>query len=128
VEARVLATLLVEMDGISSGGRESVIVMAATNRIDCIDAALLRKGRFHEILLVPPPSHSERDLLLLYFAARCRLTEKCVQSIRTSAAFSREAVSGADIENLCKERFISNIQENSGEHSYSRSHVVPVPQ
>jgi SpoVK/Ycf46/Vps4 family AAA+-type ATPase len=122
VEARVLATLLVEMDGISSGG--SVIVMAATNRIDCIDAALLRKGRFHETLLVPPPSHSERELLLLYFAARCRLAEQCVQSIRTSAAFTREAVSGADIENMCKERFISNIRESIGEHS----HCNPVPQ
>lgn len=128
VEARVLATLLVEMDGISSGGRESVIVMAATNRIDCIDAALLRKGRFHETLLVPPPSHSERELLLLYFASRCRLSELCVQSIRSSAPFGREAVSGADIENMCKERFISNIRGGSKEHSHSLSHSLPVPQ
>jgi cell division protease FtsH len=49
VEARVLATLLVEMDGIGSGNenendKDNVIVMAATNRLDHIDAALLRKG------------------------------------------------------------------------------------
>lgn len=123
----MLATLLVEMDGISSSSgsgvqgqghgqcSQSVIVMAATNRIDCIDAALLRKGRFHEILLVSPPSPRERELLLLYFSSRCRLSLECVQAIRTSQAFNREAVSGADIENICKERFIAIIREERAE-------------
>jgi SpoVK/Ycf46/Vps4 family AAA+-type ATPase len=126
VEARVLATLLTEMDGISSGNsnnssatggeegdvrvEESVIVMAATNRIDCIDAALLRKGRFHQTLLVPPPSDTEKIQLLHYFAKRCRLTEGDVQCIRDSEAFKRKGMSGADVEGMCKERLIASVR------------------
>ena len=128
VEARVLATLLTEMDGISSGNsnssmsnigeqddmrvEESVIVMAATNRIDCIDAALLRKGRFHQTLLVPPPSHDEKILLLNYFAKRCRLSEDDVMSIRDSDSFKRKGMSGADVEGMCKERVIASTRRD----------------
>lgn len=117
VEARVLATLLTEMDGISSGNsdaEESVIVMAATNRVDCIDAALLRKGRFHQTLFVPPPNKDEREGLLLYFSLRCGLSAGDVASIRASAGFNREGLSGADVENICKERFVSNINIATG--------------
>ena len=126
VEARVLATLLTEMDGISSGNssggssgsgeqgdmrvEESVIVMAATNRIDCIDAALLRKGRFHQTLFVPPPSQSEKVLLLHYFAKRCRLLEGDVQCIQDSESFKRKGISGADVEGMCKERLIASVR------------------
>lgn len=123
VEARVLATLLTEMDGISSGNsssgsgeqgdmrvEESVIVMAATNRIDCIDAALLRKGRFHQTLFVPPPSPSEKVLLLHYFAKRCRLLEGDVQCIQDSESFKRKGISGADVEGMCKERLIASVR------------------
>ena len=43
-ESRVLATLLTEMDGLGShSGEQGVFVLAATNRVDCIDQALLRK-------------------------------------------------------------------------------------
>ena len=109
----MLATLLTEMDGISSGttgAGGSVIVMAATNRVDCIDAALLRKGRFHQTLFVPPPNKVEREELLLYFAARCGLSAEAVADIRASPGFKKEGLSGADVENICKERFVSNIR------------------
>lgn len=43
VEGRVLATLLTEMDGVSQRGMEGVVVIGATNRLDFIDPALLRK-------------------------------------------------------------------------------------
>jgi SpoVK/Ycf46/Vps4 family AAA+-type ATPase len=112
VEARVLATLLTEMDGISSkrdGIEESVIVMAATNRVDCIDAALLRKGRFHQTLFVPPPTVAEREKLLSYFASRCGLSGQDIAAIRASPGFRKAGISGADVENICKERFVSNI-------------------
>ena len=115
VEARVLATLLTEMDGISSsdsdpkGVDSNVIVMAATNRIDCIDAALLRKGRFHQTLFVPLPSSDEKELLLRYFSKRCCLNSEDVERILESKAFNRDGMSGADIENICREVVISNF-------------------
>lgn len=117
VEARVLATLLTEMDGISSGGEHelgsvenNVIVMAATNRIDCIDAALLRKGRFHQTLFVPLPSAEEKELLLRYFSKRCKLESEDFERILKSPGFNRNGMSGADIENICREAVISNLK------------------
>jgi hypothetical protein len=46
VEARVLSTLLNEMDGVASEGTDALLVVAATNRPQALDAALLRPGRF----------------------------------------------------------------------------------
>ena len=89
---------------------ESVIVMAATNRIDCIDAALLRKGRFHQTLFVPPPTQTEKTQLLDYFAKRCRLSEVDVASIRDSETFGRKGISGADVESMCKEYLIASAR------------------
>ena len=121
VEARVLATLLTEMDGISSGsgsggdggGRggggagansdsDHVIVMGATNRVDCIDAALLRKGRFHQIIHVPLPGADDRIALLRYFAGKCALSEDRIRALQASPGFLKDRLSGADIENLVK--------------------------
>lgn len=54
VEARVLSTLLNEMDGVASegGGRDGLLVVAATNRPQALDAALLRPGRFDNAMHV----------------------------------------------------------------------------
>lgn len=54
VGERMLSQLLQEMDGLQSRG--GVIVIGATNRIDCLDPALLRPGRFDRLLQVPPPT------------------------------------------------------------------------
>ncbi len=55
---RVLAQLLMEMDGLQR--RLGVLVLAATNRPDLVDAALLRPGRFDRLLYVPPPDEAAR--------------------------------------------------------------------
>ena len=107
-EARVLATLLTEMDGITSGGSGNdhdldhdshVIVMGATNRVDCIDAALLRKGRFHQIIHVPLPTSNERLKLLHYFATKCAVSSSHMETLQLSL---KEGMSGADVENIVK--------------------------
>ena len=99
VESRVLATLLTEMDGV--GGSDSgVIVLAATNRVESIDAALLRKGRFHHLLEVPAPDESTQRSLLRYFAARSQLPQENIAELLT---LLRTGMSGADVENLCRE-------------------------
>ena len=58
---RTLNQLLVEMDGFN---QTSVIVLAATNRVDLLDAALLRPGRFDRTILVPPPDRRGRTKIL----------------------------------------------------------------
>jgi SpoVK/Ycf46/Vps4 family AAA+-type ATPase len=125
VEARVLATLLTEMDGISSGNdNENVIVMAATNRIDCIDSALLRKGRFHHILLVPPPNKDEKILLLKYFCRKCELLDDDYERILTCEGFQKEDMSGAEVENLCREEVMARAQRNLPEELMKKMNLM----
>ena len=59
---RVVNTLLTELDGVD--GREGVFVLAATNRPDIIDAALLRPGRIDKMMYVPMPTCKDRQLIL----------------------------------------------------------------
>ena len=62
VNDRVLSQLLTEMDGIQSKqGKITIIVVAATNRPDMLDAALLRPGRFDRKIYVPPPDEASRE-------------------------------------------------------------------
>ncbi len=62
VQERVLATLLNEMDGVEQ--LADVLVIAATNRPDLLDSALLRPGRIDSILYVPPPDVTARYKIL----------------------------------------------------------------
>jgi SpoVK/Ycf46/Vps4 family AAA+-type ATPase len=108
VEGRVLASLLTEMDGIDGNG-DGVFVIAATNRVDHIDAALLRKGRFHHVLRVSPPTLCEmRDQMVTYFGDRYQLPEATKEDIRLEIV---EGMSGADVENLCREAGMKRIRE-----------------
>ena len=59
-----------EMDGFS--GSEGVVVLAATNRPDVLDPALLRPGRFDRTIMVHPPDHKGRVEILRVTLARCR--------------------------------------------------------
>jgi transitional endoplasmic reticulum ATPase len=58
----MLSQLLTEMDGIQE--LQGVVVIAATNRVDMIDAALLRPGRFDKIIFVPNPDANTREKIL----------------------------------------------------------------
>ena len=107
VESRVLSTLLNEMDGIDGGGN-GVFVIAATNRIDFIDSALLRKGRFHHLLHVPLPDLDEKILLLQYFAKRFGIDSQSISEI--TPKLTNDQISGADVENLCREAGMTKIR------------------
>jgi AAA family ATPase len=110
VEGRVLASLLTEMDGIDGNG-DGVFVIAATNRVDQIDAALLRKGRFHHVLAVSPPSLSEMKTdMVTYFGDRYQLPEQTREEIRRKIVEGTQ-MSGADVENLCREAGMKRIRE-----------------
>ena len=80
--------------------------MAATNRPDLIDSALLRPGRLDRIIPVPPPDESERLELLRKSTARMPLAEDVDLTV---IAAGTERYSGADLVNLCKE--VGNLGE-----------------
>lgn len=98
---QTLNQLLVEMDGF--GVNEGIIVMAATNRVDILDPAILRPGRFDRKVAVGRPDVKGREEILKVHAKDKPLGEDVdlAQIARTSAGFT-----GADLENLLNEAAI----------------------
>ena len=85
---------------ISSSAVKDVLIVAATNRPDAIDEALLRPGRIDRIIYVPPPDIEARlQILRLYTRAIPLAVDVDLEEL----GLSTELFSGADIENLCRE-------------------------
>ncbi|MCL2129969.1 MAG: ATP-dependent zinc metalloprotease FtsH, partial [Treponema sp.] len=95
---QTLNQLLVEMDGFDS--KDGVIILAATNRPDVLDPALLRPGRFDRQVVVAMPDIKEREDILKIHAAKIPL-EKDIDLARIARA--TPGMSGADIANLVNE-------------------------
>jgi cell division protease FtsH len=95
---QTLNQLLVEMDGFDS--KDGVIILAATNRPDVLDPALLRPGRFDRQVVVAMPDIKEREAILQIHAAKIPL-EKDLDLTRIARA--TPGMSGADIANLVNE-------------------------
>jgi cell division protease FtsH len=104
---QTLNQLLVEMDGFE--GSEGVILMAATNRPDVLDPALLRPGRFDRRVVVPPPDVRGRKLILDIHTRRIPISEDVDLEI---VAKSTPGFSGADLENLCNEAALLAARED----------------
>jgi cell division protease FtsH len=95
---QTLNAILVEMDGFASD--EKIIVMAATNRPDVLDPALLRPGRFDRHIYVDSPDVKGREEILRVHANRVRMASSVDMSI---VARYTPGFSGADLENLVNE-------------------------
>jgi cell division protease FtsH len=95
---QTLNQLLVEMDGFETG--EGVIVIAATNRVDVLDPALLRPGRFDRTVVVPLPDVRGRERILGIHAAKVRIASDVKLS---TIAKGTPGFSGADLRNLINE-------------------------
>ncbi len=95
---QTLNQLLVEMDGFE--GTEGIIIIAATNRPDVLDPALLRPGRFDRRIIVPNPDVSGRTEILEIHTRRIPLDERVELRV---IAKGTPGFSGADLENLCNE-------------------------
>ena len=106
---QTLNQLLVEMDGF--GRTEGVIVMAATNRPDILDPALLRPGRFDRQIHVGVPDVKGREEILKVHAKDKKLAENV--NLRTVAR-STSGFTGADLSNLLNEAAILAARENRG--------------
>ena len=106
---QTLNQLLVEMDGF--GVNEGIIVMAATNRVDILDPAILRPGRFDRKVAVGRPDVKGREEILRVHAKDKPLGEDVdlAQIARTTAGFT-----GADLENLLNEAAIEAARQGRG--------------
>jgi cell division protease FtsH len=95
---QTLNQLLVEMDGFESN--EGVILIAATNRPDVLDPALLRPGRFDRQVIVPVPDVKGREEILNVHSKRTPLADDVVLAV---LARGTPGLTGADLENLVNE-------------------------
>lgn len=104
---QTLNQLLVEMDGF--GDNEGIIVMAATNRVDILDTAILRPGRFDRRVKIGRPDVKGREEILRVHTAKKPLSDdvNLHEIARTTAGFA-----GADLENLVNEAAIKTAKEN----------------
>ena len=103
---RVVAQLLTELDGVEE--LRGVVVVAATNRADLIDPALLRPGRFDMLVALPLPDLDARQAILRVHTRRMPLAGD-VELLRLAAAC--EEFSGAEIEALCRRAALLAIRE-----------------
>lgn len=104
VQSRILTTLLNEMDGITNaGGKQGVLVVAATNRLDSIDAALLRPGRLEEHILLSYPDSSSIHEILKLQTINMPIDNESVNLIELSDRLEKSQASCADIEGICRD-------------------------
>jgi transitional endoplasmic reticulum ATPase len=103
---RVVNQLLASMDGVDS--MDGVIVVAATNRPEMIDPALLRSGRFERVLHVPPPDAAARAKIAEIHTAPMPLGKFKMGDILKKL----DGYTGADIEAICREAALIAMREN----------------
>ncbi len=107
---QTLNQLLVEMDGFD--GMEGIIVVAATNRPDVLDPALLRPGRFDRHVTIPLPDVKGREEILNIHAKKVQMVEDVDMSI---IARGTPGFSGADLKNLINEAALGGARNNKTE-------------
>jgi len=105
VTARVISQLLTEMDGIVT--LEDVVVIAATNRPDIVDPAILRPGRFDRLIYVPDPDEKARLEILQIYTKEMPLTKDVDLAQLTSMT---KNYSGADIDAVCREAGLNALR------------------
>jgi transitional endoplasmic reticulum ATPase len=106
VTERVVNQLLTSMDGLESLGK--VTVIAATNRPDIVDPALLRPGRFDRLVLIPVPDEGARLSILSVHTKAMPIRNVELKEL----AAKTDGFVGADLENLCREAAMTALREN----------------
>ncbi len=98
VSERVISQLLTEMDGITT--LQDIVVIAATNRPDMVDSAVIRPGRFDRLIYVPEPDEKSRNQIFKIYTKNMPLEPDVdINQLSTVTKY----YSGADIESLCRE-------------------------
>ena len=109
VTERVISQFLTEMDGLEE--LRNVVIIAATNRPDIVDPALLRPGRFDRMLLVPPPDLEARKQIFRIHTKKTPLAEDVKLD---ELARKTEGYTGADIASICNTAVMLSIKEHIG--------------
>ncbi|KAH7521272.1 hypothetical protein FEM48_Zijuj07G0015400 [Ziziphus jujuba var. spinosa] len=118
VSDRVISQLLVELDGLHQ--RVNVTVIAATNRPDKIDPALLRQGRFDRLLYVGPPNESDREEIFCIHLGKTPCNRDV--SIKDLACLT-EGYTGADISLICREAALAALEKNFNASEIRMQHL-----
>ena len=117
VSEKVLSQFLTELDGLEV--KKDIVVIAATNRPDILDPALIRPGRIDRILLVPAPDKIGREKILNIFTKDMPLTSGIDLNTLNEKL---EGYSGADVETLCREAGMIALRENIRARKISEDH------
>ncbi|KAJ9544127.1 hypothetical protein OSB04_023834, partial [Centaurea solstitialis] len=118
VSDRVISELLVELDGLNQ--RVNVTVIAATNRPDKIDSALLRPGRFDRLVYVGPPNKKDREeIFRIHLRKMPCSSDVCIKEL----ALLSEDCTGADISLICREAAVAAIEENLEASEVTMEHL-----
>jgi len=107
VTERVVNQLLTSIDGLED--MDMVTVMAATNRPDIIDPAILRPGRFDNLIFIPVPDYVTRKAILRIHTRKMPLADDVDLDL---LALRTEGFVGADVENLCREAGLNALRES----------------
>jgi transitional endoplasmic reticulum ATPase len=107
VSERVISQLLTEMDGITT--LQDIVVIAATNRPDMVDSAVLRPGRFDRLIYVPEPDEKSRLQIFKIYTKGMPINKDVDLTQLTTAT---KYYSGADIESLCREAAMHALRKN----------------
>jgi len=117
VTERVVNTLLAEMDGLQN--LKEVVVIAASNRPELLDPALLRPGRFDKLVEVPAPDEVTRLSILKVHTAKMPLTKDVDLKF---LAKKTDGYSGADLEALCREAGMCALRERQDAKEVTKTH------
>jgi len=113
---RVISQFLTELDGIEE--LRGIVILAATNRLDIIDPALLRAGRFDFLLELPIPDEKTRlEIFQIHTKGKHLAPEVNLKTLANNV----KGLVGADIESICKEASMAAIREfiENGSQNYS---------
>lgn len=121
VTERIISQFLTELDGIQQTG--DIVIIAATNRPDILDPAIIRPGRFDRLTYVPPPGDGERKEILEIFTKSMPLADdvNLDELARKTRGFS-----GADIEGFCREAAIRALRDDIHAEDVRMKHFLGV--
>ena len=104
---RTLMQLLAEMDGFDNRG--DIRIMAATNRVDMLDPALLRPGRFDRLIKIPLPDQAARLEILKIHTKRMHLADISLEVI----AAMTDSATGAELQAICREAGMMAVRRDA---------------